>query len=249
VTGLAPVVRVAVAVFPGTNCELDTAHALELAGAKPELVWHRQTNLDEFDSVVLPGGFAHGDYLRTGAIARFSPIMGAVNEMATAGKPVLGICNGFQILCEAGLLPGAFIANSGLSFICRFVEVEVASTSSFLTHEASTGQLLHLPLNSYEGNYVDPTLTGRVVLRYRDNPNGAQGGAAAVANEAGNVVGVMPHPERASEGVLGSGDGLILLRGFLGASLLEASSTRSGPTRSGPTRSGPTRSGPVGRES
>ena len=119
--------------FPGTNCELDVAHALELAGATPELVWHRQTELDRFDAVVLPGGFAHGDYLRTGAIARFSPIMGPVGEMAAAGKPVLGICNGFQILCEAGLLPGAFIANSGLSFICRFVDVEVASTNCVLT--------------------------------------------------------------------------------------------------------------------
>jgi phosphoribosylformylglycinamidine synthase len=225
VTLLASAVRVAVAVFPGTNCELDTAHALELAGAKPEIVWHRRKELDGFDGVVLPGGFAHGDYLRTGAIARFSPIMGPVAEMAAAGKPVLGICNGFQILCEAGLLPGAFIANSGLSFICRFVDVEVASTSSILTHGAAPGQLLRLPLNSYEGNYVDPSLTGRVVLRYRDNPNGAQGGAAAIANEAGNVVGVMPHPERASEATLGSDDGMILIRSFLGA--LQPESTRS----------------------
>lgn len=218
--------RVAVVVFPGTNCELDAAHALEMAGANPEIVWHRRTELDEFDGVVLPGGFAHGDYLRTGAIARFSPVMGPVGELAVAGKPVLGICNGFQILCEAGLLPGAFIANSGLSFICRFVEVEVASTSSILTQGAAAGQVLRLPLNSYEGNYVDPSLTGRVVLRYRDNPNGAQGGAAAIANEAGNVVGVMPHPERASEAILGSDDGMILLRSFLGAHQLESS--RSG---------------------
>ena len=227
-TDLASVARVAVAVFPGTNCELDAAHALELAGARPELVWHRQAELDEFDAVILPGGFAHGDYLRTGAIARFSPIMGAVAEMAAAGKPVLGICNGFQILCEAGLLPGAFIANSGLSFICRFVDVEVTSTSSILTHGAAAGQILRLPLNSYEGNYVDPTLTGRVVLRYRDNPNGAQGGAAAVANEMGNVVGVMPHPERASEATLGSEDGMILLGSFLGFGPLEIGRTPFG---------------------
>jgi phosphoribosylformylglycinamidine synthase I len=226
VTRPASPARVAVVVFPGTNCELDTAHALELAGAKPEIVWHRRNELDGFDGVVLPGGFAHGDYLRTGAIARFSPVMGPVSEMAAAGKPVLGICNGFQILCEAGLLPGAFIANSGLSFICRFVEVEVASTSSILTHGAAAGQVLRLPLNSYEGNYVDPSLTGRVVLRYRDNPNGAQGGAAAIANEAGNVVGVMPHPERASEATLGSDDGMILLRSFLGAPQLESIRSR-----------------------
>ncbi len=230
-------VRVAVIVFPGTNCELDAAYALELAGAKPDLIWHRQAQLDDFDSVVLPGGFAHGDYLRTGAIARFSPIMGPVGEMAAAGKPVLGICNGFQILCEAGLLPGAFIANSGLSFICRFVEVEVASTSSALTHGTTAGQVIRLPLNSYQGNYVDPTLTGRVVLRYMDNPNGAQGGAAAVANEAGNVVGVMPHPERAIEANLGSEDGMILLRSFLGAGPIETGRTPVGAqpesTRSG----------------
>jgi phosphoribosylformylglycinamidine synthase subunit PurQ / glutaminase len=226
VTRLGSTARVAVVVFPGTNCELDAAHALEMAGAKPEIVWHRRTELDEFDGVVLPGGFAHGDYLRTGAIARFSPVMGPVGEMAAAGKPVLGICNGFQILCEAGLLPGAFIANSGLSFICRFVEVEVASTSSILTQGAAAGQVLRLPLNSYEGNYVDPSLTGRVVLRYRDNPNGAQGGAAAIANEAGNVVGVMPHPERACEATLGSEDGMILLRSFLDARRLESSRSR-----------------------
>jgi phosphoribosylformylglycinamidine synthase subunit PurQ / glutaminase len=212
--GTAP--RVAVVVFPGTNCELDAAYALEGAGAKPELVWHRQTDLDQFDSVVLPGGFAHGDYLRTGAIARFSPIMGPVGVMAAAGKPVLGICNGFQILCEAGLLPGAFIANSGLSFICRFVETEVASTTCVLTRGAKAGQVLRLPLSSYEGNYVDPSREGRVVLRYREDPNGAQDRAAAVANEAGNVVGVMPHPERASEELLGSEDGMILLRSFVG---------------------------------
>ncbi len=225
-TSPASTARVAVVVFPGTNCELDTAHALELAGAKPEIVWHRRRDLDEFDGVVLPGGFAHGDYLRTGAIARFSPVMGPVGEMAAAGKPVLGICNGFQILCEAGLLPGAFIANSGLSFICRMVEVEVASTASILTHGAAAGQVLRLPLNSYEGNYVDPSLTGRVVLRYRDNPNGAQGGAAAIANEAGNVVGVMPHPERASEAALGSDDGMILLRSFLSVGRLESTRSR-----------------------
>ena len=227
-----PVAHVAVVVFPGTNCELDVAYALEMAGAHPELVWHRQADLDDFDGVVLPGGFAHGDYLRTGAIARLSPVMGAVGRMAASGRPVLGICNGFQILCEAGLLPGAFIANSGLSFICRFVEVEVVSTNSVLTQGAATERVLRLPLNSYEGNYVDPTLTGRVVMRYRANPNGAQGAAAAIANEGGNVVGVMPHPERASEAILGSEDGMILLRSFLGVRLLEASrplaSTRLG---------------------
>ena len=214
-------VRVAVVVFPGTNCELDVAHAFELAGASPEIVWHRESDLAGFDAVVLPGGFAHGDYLRTGAIARFSPIMGPVADMAAAGKPVLGICNGFQILCEAGLLPGAFIANSGLSFICRFVDVEIAATDCVLTRGTRAGQVLRLPLNSYEGNYVDPTRSGRAVVRYRGDPNGAQGGAAAIANEAGNVVGVMPHPERASESVLGSEDGMVLLRSFIASGAQE----------------------------
>lgn len=207
--------RIAVVVFPGTNCELDTMDVFRSLGAEAALVWHHQSELNGFDAVVLPGGFAHGDYLRTGAIARFSPVMKAVAGFAETGRPVLGICNGFQILCEAGLLPGAFIANSGLSFICRMVEMEVASSTSVLTAHTLPGQLIHLPLNSYEGNYVDPTLTGRVILRYTDNPNGAQAGAAAIANEAGNVVGVMPHPERASESLLGSTDGRDLLEGFI----------------------------------
>jgi phosphoribosylformylglycinamidine synthase len=207
--------RIAVVVFPGTNCELDTVQVLQALGAEAELVWHRQPDLNTFDAVVLPGGFAHGDYLRTGAIARFSPVMDGVAALAESGRPVLGICNGFQILCEAGLLPGAFIANSGLSFICRMVEMEVASSTSALTAHTLPGQMMRLPLNSYEGNYVDPSLTGRVVLRYTDNPNGAQGGAAAVANEAGNIVGVMPHPERASDRLLGSTDGLALFESFI----------------------------------
>ncbi len=215
--------RVAVIVFPGTNCEQDVAHALSALGAQAELVWHRQKTLDGFEAAVIPGGFAHGDYLRTGAIARISPVMEAVAEMAVAGQPVLGICNGFQVLCEAGLLPGALIANSGLSFICRFVEVEVTDTRSILTAAARPGQTLRLPLNSYEGNYVDPTGTGRTVLRYVDNPNGSQGGTAAIANQDGNVVGVMPHPERASDLLLGSDDGLVLLEGFLRAARVKAS--------------------------
>jgi len=214
-TGAPSRMRIAVVVFPGTNCELDTVQVLQALGAEAELVWHRQPDLNTFDGVVLPGGFAHGDYLRTGAIARFSPVMDGVAALAESGRPVLGICNGFQILCEAGLLPGAFIANSGLSFICRMVEMEVASSTSALTAHTLPGQMMRLPLNSYEGNYVDPSLTGRVVLRYTDNPNGAQGGAAAVANEAGNIVGVMPHPERASDRLLGSTDGLALLEGFI----------------------------------
>ena len=209
--------RTAVVVFPGTNCEQDVAHALTAMGSEAELVWHRETDLSGFDGVVLPGGFAHGDYLRTGAIARFSPVMGEVARMADAGRPVLGICNGFQVLCEAGLLPGALIANRDLAFICRFVELEVVDSGTILTNAAEVGQRIRIPLNSYEGNWVDPTGAGRIVLRYLDDPNGSQGGAAAVANADGNVVGVMPHPERGVDHLLGSTDGRVLLEGFLNA--------------------------------
>lgn len=213
--------KTAVIVFPGVNCEHDVVYAIEAAGGEAELVWHRETDLSDFDGAVLPGGFAHGDYLRTGAIARFSPVMSEVNRMASAGAPVLGICNGWQVLCEAGLLPGAHIANRDLAFICRFVETEVIDTNSVLTRSAEPGQRLRIPLNSYEGSWVDPSKTGRVVLRYVEDPNGSQGQAAAVANQAGNVVGVMPHPERAIEDLLGSSDGAILIESFV-ASLVPA---------------------------
>lgn len=207
--------RTAVVVFPGTNCEHDVIHALEALGGEAELVWHRETDLSDFGGVVLPGGFAHGDALRTGAIARFSPVMAEVTRMAEEGAPVLGICNGFQILCEAGLLPGAFIANRDLSFICRFVELEVVETGTILTRGAAEGQRIRIPLNSYEGNWVDPTDTGRTALRYVDDPNGSQSHAAAIANDAGNVAGIMPHPERAVDDLLGSTDGNVLLRSYL----------------------------------
>lgn len=209
--------RVAVIVFPGVNCEHDVVHALGALGGETELVWHRETDLAGFDGVVLPGGFAHGDALRTGAIARFSPAMREVARLASGGIPVLGICNGWQVLCEAGLIPGAHIANRDLSFICRFEEVEVVDTDSILTRAATPGQRLRIPLNSYEGNWVDPSGAGRVVLRYVDDPNGSQNRAAAVANATGNVVGVMPHPERATDTLLGSTDGQILLESFLGS--------------------------------
>lgn len=201
----------AVVVFPGTNCEHDVAYALDQVGVENELVWHRETDLSRFDSVVLPGGFAHGDYLRTGAVARFSPVMAEVERMAGEGNSVIGICNGFQVLCEAGLLPGALIANRDLSFICKQVEVEVTDSNTSLTKGTEVGQRLRLPLNSFEGNWVDPSGEGRVVMQYVDDPNGSQGRAAAVANQAGNVVGVMPHPERAIEDVIGSSDGRVLL--------------------------------------
>jgi phosphoribosylformylglycinamidine synthase len=210
--------KVAVVLFPGTNCELDTAEALSNLGADARIVWHSDSDLAGFDAVVLPGGFAHGDYLRTGAIARFSPVMKAVAAMAGAGRPVLGICNGFQVLCEAGLLPGGFIANRGLSFLCKWVDLEVADQGSMLTAGLRPGTHLRLPLNSYEGNFVAGSTEARIVLTYRDNINGSDRAAAAVANEAGNVVGVMPHPERASADWLGSADGNLLLGSFLQAS-------------------------------
>ena len=219
----------AIVVFPGSNCELDVEHALGLIGVDTELVWHRDTDLTGFDGVVLPGGFAHGDYLRTGAIARFSPVMAEVERMAREGRPVLGICNGFQILCEAGLLPGALIANRDLRFICRPVLVVVEQTDSILTRAATAGQVLRIPLNSYAGNYVAPTTEmlqmeadERVVLRYcdalgdttSDNPNGSTNAVAGLTNAGGNVAGLMPHPERAAEDILGSADGKILLESF-----------------------------------
>ncbi|MGH8875010.1 MAG: phosphoribosylformylglycinamidine synthase subunit PurQ [Acidimicrobiia bacterium] len=216
--------RVAVVVFPGSNCEQDAVYALRLLGAQGDLVWHRDADLSGCDGVVLPGGFAHGDYLRPGAIARFSPVMREVERLAREGRPVLGICNGFQVLCEAGLLPGALIANRDLAFICRFVPVRVADTGTVLTAAARDGQVLRIPLASYQGNYLAATTGPRVVLEYcqpdgsvteAGNPNGSARNAAAVANRAGNVVGVMPHPERAVEKVLGSTDGRVLIEGFL----------------------------------
>jgi phosphoribosylformylglycinamidine synthase len=211
------VTRAAVVVFPGSNCEHDVVAALRAVGAEAEPVWHRETGLDGFDGVVLPGGFAHGDALRTGAIARFSPVMAEVERLAGAGAPVLGVCNGFQVLCEADLLPGALIENRDLAFICRWVEVEVTDTDTVLTRAAEPGRRIRIPLNSYEGSFVDPGGHARVVARYVGDPNGSQGRTAAVANDAGNVVGIMPHPERAMEAVLGSSDGAVLMEGFVAA--------------------------------
>ena len=184
----------------------------------------RTTTVRDVDAVVVPGGFAHGDYLRTGAIARFSPVMTAVTEFAASGGPVVGICNGFQVLTEAGLLPGALQKNVGLTFLCETVELRVETSASVLTRLASPGDVLRVPINHFEGNYVcDPdTLRqlhdeDRVVLRYVDNPNGSLDDIAGIANVAGNVVGLMPHPERASDAIIGSGDGVVLLRSLLAA--------------------------------
>ena len=215
--------RVGVVLFPGSNCEHDVVEAVRSLGGDAELVWHGATSLDGFDSVVLPGGFAHGDYLRPGAIARFSPVMAAVADFAESGRPVIGICNGFQVLTEAGLLPGALQKNRGLKFLCTTIELRVETTSSVLTEAATVGQILEVPINHFEGNYTcdAPTLErleaeDRVVVRYVNNPNGSMSDIAGICNEGRNVVGLMPHPERACDPLTGSGDGAVLLRSLLG---------------------------------
>jgi phosphoribosylformylglycinamidine synthase I len=224
-----PPPRIAVVVFPGSNCEHDTAAALSSAGAEATLVWHDVADLGGFDAAVLPGGFAHGDYLRPGAIARFSPVMSAVGRLAAAGAPVLGVCNGFQVLTEAGLLPGALAKNAGLRFVCETVSCTVVSPRSVLTGGLEAGEVLRLPINHYDGRFTcDPgelarlELSGRVVLRYVGDPNGSLGGVAAVANGDGNVVGCMPHPERASDPLLGCEDGRLLIASFVAAAAAHA---------------------------
>jgi phosphoribosylformylglycinamidine synthase len=225
--------RVGVVVFPGTNCEHDVVVALGRLGASAELVFHTDRSLSGFDAVVLPGGFAHGDYVRPGAIARFSPIMGAVAEMAGEGGPVIGICNGFQVLCEAQLLPGALQKNRGLSFLCQPSLLRVTSTRSALTNAAELGQQLSVPINHFSGSYTCDIETlralqeeDRVVLRYVENPNGSIDDIAGIANQAGNVVGLMPHPERASDALLGSSDGVVLLESLLRAATGAAAASR-----------------------
>jgi phosphoribosylformylglycinamidine synthase I len=216
--------RVAVVCFPGSNCEYDVAAAITSLGAEAEIVWHTQSELDGFNAVIVPGGFAHGDHIRPGAIAQFSPVMGPVATAAAEGYPVLGICNGFQVLVETGLLPGALMRNDGLRFLCETVTCEVVSTTSVLTSGSTVGEKLALPINHYEGNYTcdEETLAqlvenGQVILRYRENPNGSTGSVAGVRNAVGNVVGLMPHPERAMEALLGSSDGRGLLAAFVRA--------------------------------
>jgi phosphoribosylformylglycinamidine synthase I len=222
--------RIAVLVFPGSNDDGDAAWALSALGAEPILVWHADGELPPADAVVLPGGFSYGDYLRCGAIARFAPAMEAVADFAAAGGPVLGICNGFQILCEAGLLPGVLRPNESLSFVCRDVAVCVERGDTPFTSRCAEEQRLVMPVKHGEGCfYADPELLaeleagGQIVLRYEPgaNPNGSVGDVAGVANAAGNVLGLMPHPEHAVDPLLGSGDGALLL-----ASLIDAARER-----------------------
>ena len=218
--------RIGVVMFPGSNCEYDAAQGVESLGATAEFVWHSATSLTGFDGVILPGGFAHGDYLRPGALARFSPVMEAVAAFAREGGPVLGICNGFQVLTEAGLLPGALQKNRGLTFLCQPTTLVVVSTKSALTSEAHVGDQLVVPINHFSGAYTcdDDTYkklleNDQIVLRYLANPNGSRDDIAGVANEQGNVVGLMPHPERAMSRLLGSEDGRVLLSSFVHANV------------------------------
>jgi phosphoribosylformylglycinamidine synthase len=213
---------VGVILFPGSNCELDVVEGIRVAGGDARILWHGDRSVGDVDAVVVPGGFAHGDYLRPGAIARFSPIMSAVEKFAGDGGPVVGICNGFQVLTEAGLLPGALQKNRGLKFLCTSVDLRVETSESVLTSDASVGAILRIPINHFEGNYTCSPETlaelradDRIVLRYVDNPNGAVDDIAGICNEGRNVVGLMPHPERASSPLLGSADGLVLLRSLL----------------------------------
>ena len=238
--------RVAVVVFPGSNCDTDAAHAVEtVMGADARLVWHDAADVGDPDLVVLPGGFSYGDYLRSGAMARFSRVMESVRSFAAKGGAVLGICNGFQVLCEAGLLPGVLLRNAGLRFVCRDVFVRVESTATPFTAALGTGEVLRIPIAHGDGNWQasaetlrEVTARGEVVFRYVDrrgerapgaNPNGSLEDVAGLRNEAGNVLGLMPHPERASELLLGSADGAKLFRSFA-ASLASASTSTSTST-------------------
>lgn len=223
--------KVGVVAFPGSNCDEDVRWAVEQVGAQADLVWHESRTLAGYDAVVLPGGFSYGDYLRCGALARFSPVMAEVARFAAAGRPVLGICNGFQILTEAGLLPGVLRRNAGLRFICRPVRLRVETVRTAWTRGLTAGQVLSLPIAHGEGNYyctseelAELEANGQVVFRYVDgtgaataaaNPNGSVGNIAGVCNRAGNVVGMMPHPERASEALLGGEDGRAILTAIL----------------------------------
>jgi phosphoribosylformylglycinamidine synthase len=217
--------RPSVIVFPGSNCDRDAAVALEQAtGKKPAMVWHGEASLPDTDFIVLPGGFSYGDYLRSGAMAAHSPIMSAVVERAKAGAPVIGICNGFQILLEAGLLPGALLRNAGLDFVCRMTTLTVENSQSLFTSAFAKGQSVNFPVAHHDGNYFADAETldrlegeGRVAFRYVDNPNGSARNIAGILNQPGNVLGLMPHPERAISPLLGGTDGARFFKGLVEA--------------------------------
>jgi phosphoribosylformylglycinamidine synthase subunit PurQ / glutaminase len=215
-------VRVGVTVFPGSNCDRDALYAVERAGAIPVELWHGDADLKGADAVVVPGGFSYGDYLRPGAIARFAKVMGPLEEFAKSGGPVLGVCNGFQVLTEAHLLPGALLRNAGMRFVCRRVRARVEATDTPWTSLLESGEELVLPVAHNEGNYFVDERTlreledeGRVVLRYLDNPNGSLNDIAGICGSGRNVVGLMPHPERVSDDALGSDAGLRVFESVL----------------------------------
>jgi phosphoribosylformylglycinamidine synthase subunit PurQ / glutaminase len=218
-----------VIVFPGSNCDHDAYHVVSKHVGQPvDFIWHKQTDLSGYDALIIPGGFSYGDYLRAGALARFSPVMNAVRDFAAQGKFVFGVCNGFQILCEAHLLPGALMRNSGLHFICRYVNIRVENKKTPYTSELDAGEILSIPIAHAEGNYVcdDETFAelesnNQIIFRYCDengelsdeaNPNGSRSNIAGISNKEGNVLGMMPHPERACEELLGSNDGQDIFR-------------------------------------
>ena len=234
--------KFAVVVFPGSNCDHDAYHAATaVLGQDAETIWHKETGLRGADAVILPGGFAHGDYLRTGAIARFSPVMKSVEKFAKGGGMVLGICNGFQILLEAGLLTGAMMRNSGLRYICRHVHIRIEQTDTPFTHAATQGQILRVPIAHNEGNYTvdEATLSDleknhQVIFRYTTpdgsddaagNPNGSLHNIAGICNRGRNVAGLMPHPERAVESALDSADGLVIFKSMVEALIGAAKAT------------------------
>ena len=226
--------RFAVVVFPGSNCDHDAYHVISKHVGQPvDFIWHRETDLSSYDALIIPGGFSYGDYLRAGALASFSPVMASVKKFAAQDKLVLGICNGFQILCEAGLLPGALIRNRELHFVCEHVNVRVESTDTPFTHELRRGQVLKMPVAHAEGNYVCDDATfeelqrdNRVIFRYSDrdgrvsqeaNINGSRDNIAGICSRGRNIMGLMPHPERACEDALGSSDGRAIFHSLVGA--------------------------------
>jgi phosphoribosylformylglycinamidine synthase I len=214
-----------VVIFPGSNCDHDCYYAIKTVTGQPvDFIWHQDTSVKGFDAVILPGGFAYGDYLRTGALAKFSPVMQAVREFADKGGLVIGICNGFQILTEAGLLPGALMRNSNMKYICKFLKIRTETTDTPFTNQLTKGQVLNVPIGHGEGNYFadEDTLkeledNGQVAFRYMENPNGSIHDIAGIVNKGRNVLGMMPHPDRSSEQILGSTDGKLIFESMVNA--------------------------------
>jgi phosphoribosylformylglycinamidine synthase len=220
--------KIGIVVFPGSNCDHDAWYAVsENLHQQAEFIWHESASLGNLDAIILPGGFSYGDYLRCGAIAKFSPVMAAVKRFAADGGLVLGVCNGFQVLTEAGLLPGALVRNANLKFVCRPIQLEIATANSPFTNEARRGQRLTLPVAHGEGCYIareteldQLEAEDRIALRYIDNPNGSMRNIAAVMNKRRNVMGMMPHPERVADPLMGSTDGLTILQSLAHAGTL-----------------------------